>query len=122
MTHSVKESIHVVDGSMRKGTSAHLRGACCSACAGGSLGSIRPLMMRPSGRIGRMGQSTVSCDQDGNCYDSSTGIYTPAPSFSSAAPVSANVNAVSAFFSQNSAALAGVAAGMAILAYFVGRK
>jgi hypothetical protein len=35
-------------------------GNCCSECAGhANLGD-------------------VSCDQDGNCYDSSSGVYTPA--------------------------------------------
>jgi hypothetical protein len=106
---------------------------CCSQCAehGGScserqtgppigpapvhthgyLGSIRDSEVSPYGRIG-----DVSCDPDGNCYDSSTGIYTPAPVFSQYATPTANVNSALTWFSQNSAALAGLAAVVGMIA------
>jgi hypothetical protein len=88
----------------------HALGSCCSECAatGGSCGGAS--------------LGDVSCDQDNNCYDSSTGIYTPAPVFSASAPLSANVNSATTWLTQNSTMLAGLAAVIAIAAYATGRK
>ena len=53
-----------------------------------------PAGMRNRALRGAMG--TVNCDQDGNCYDDSTGIYTPAPagSYSSTDSLSDQVAAI----------------------------
>lgn len=87
----------------------HTLGSCCSECAatGGSCG-------------GSLGD--VTCDQDNNCYDSSTGVYTPAPVFNAAAPIGANLNSATTWITQNSTMLAGLAALIAIAAYATGRK
>lgn len=96
---------------------------CCSSCAdhgghcGGKIGTIRKSTVSPYGRIG-----DVSCDQDNNCYDSSTGIFTPAPVFSQYAPISANLNSASTWLSQNSAMLTGLAAAVGILALVMAGK
>jgi hypothetical protein len=87
----------------------HRMGSCCAACAatGGSCG----------GYLG-----AVNCDQDGNCYDDSTGTYTPAPVLNAAASVSANTSSITTWLSQNSTTLAAVAAVAGIVAFVAGRK
>lgn len=64
--------------------------ACCDHCASGSGGSCGshshggPPKPRMGWAVSRMPQQRralgqVSCDQDGNCYNADTGVYTPGP-------------------------------------------
>lgn len=58
---------------------------CCDECGthtGPPIGAPSSHVHRiPSDRNATLRASlgTVNCDQDGNCYDDSTGTYTPAP-------------------------------------------
>lgn len=55
----------------------------------------KPQGMRNRALRGALG--TVNCDQDGNCYDDSTGVFTPGPitdTYSSTDPLSDQVNSI----------------------------
>src|ERR1700723_964931 len=61
---------------------------CCDECShtGPPIGAPEVHVHQiPSERNSALRASlgTVNCDQDGNCYDDSTGVYTPAPVSSS---------------------------------------
>ena len=77
-------------------------GSCCSSCAEHAAGNL----------------AAVTCDQDNNCYDDVTGIFTPAPAFSASASLTANLNSAKTWLSQNSiavplAVIAGIVVAMA---------
>lgn len=60
-------------------------GGCCDSCGGHTgppLGAaVDHVHEIPSSRnvALRSALGSINCDQDGNCYDDSTGTYTPAP-------------------------------------------
>lgn len=81
---------------------------CCDECGG--HGST----------VGRIGDA--SCDQDGNCYDPVTGVYTPSPVFNSSAGLMPNLNAAGTWLSQNSTLLVGLGALLGIVALATGSK
>ncbi len=117
-------NVGATDGSILKWRSHRLRagGACCSACAatGGHCGEtgppIGPAHTHTHKTFGSGTLGDVTCDQDNNCYDSSTGIYTPAPVFNAAAGIGPNVNSAMTWLSQNSTMLVGLGALVGVLA------
>lgn len=144
MIRNVPEAVGVIDRSILKWRSQHLRGACCSACGatGGHCGETGPPIGAPAQHthktFGALGD--VQCDQDGNCYDSSTGELLSSPAEAAAgnpayimsgpnptaqqiaAGMPSTVSSVSAWFSNNSATLVGLGALVGVLAFVSGRR
>jgi len=82
---------------------------CCSECAGNNMGSL----------------GEVQCDPDGNCWDTSTGAYTPGGASVAAAltvsPSSA-ASTIGSWISGNSTLLVGLAAAVSVLAFATGKQ